>query len=29
MAFKTGKIALKAQINKANDDFTPEYQTLP
>ena len=29
MAFKTGKIALKAQINKANDDSTPEYQTLP
>ena len=29
MAFKTGKIALKAQINKTEDDFTPEYQTLP
>ena len=29
MAFKTGKIALKAQINKAEDDFSPEYQTLP
>ena len=29
MAFKTGKIALKAQLNKADDDFTPEYQTLP
>ena len=29
MAFKTGKIALKAQINKADNDFTPEYQTLP
>ena len=29
MAFKTGKIALKAQINKADDDFNPEYQTLP
>ncbi len=29
MAFKTGKIALKAQINKAEDDWTPVYETLP
>ena len=29
MAFKTGMIALKAQINKAHDDLTPVYQTLP
>ena len=29
MAFKTGKIALKAQINKADDDWTPVYETLP
>ena len=29
MAFKTGKIALKAQINKTEDDWTPVYETLP
>ena len=29
MAFKTGKIALNAQINKADDDWTPVYETLP
>ena len=29
MAFKTGTIALKAQINKAEDDWTPVYETLP
>ena len=29
MAFKTGKIALKAQINKTDDDWTPVYETLP
>ena len=29
MAFKTGKIAVKAQINKADDDWPPVYETLP
>ena len=29
MAFKTGKIALKAQINKTDHDLTPIYETLP
>ena len=29
MAFKTGKIALEAQINKTEDDWTPVYKTLP
>ena len=29
MAFKTGKIALEAQINKTDDDLTSVYQTLP
>jgi len=29
MAFKTGKIALRAQINKSEDDWQPVYETLP
>ena len=29
MAFKTGKIALRAQINKSEDDWKPVYETLP
>jgi len=29
MAFKTGKIALRAQINKSEDDWKPVYKTLP
>ena len=29
MAFKTGKIALRAQINKSKDDWKPVYETLP
>jgi len=29
MAFKTGKIALRAQINKSEDDWQPVYKTLP
>ena len=28
-AFKTGKIALRAQINKSEDDWQPVYETLP
>ena len=29
MAFKTGKIALRAQINKSENDWKPVYETLP
>ena len=29
MAFETGKIALRAQINKSEDDWKPVYKTLP